>query len=174
MNLCILENCTRLHPWAMAWNKPDFSNWPLHHLILVCRALGASSKSVYLVFKWVSCLVCKRENLHVHPLLRVNLQVHSSILKLFLFGIHSNTDVKYIMLQCIMWLSFRKSSIREISSFAPIFLRFNNFRQNIWRFFSAQFHFWYIFGYELNTVNCRWRICNRISFNRSRLQERCE
>ena len=49
LNLCILDNCTRLHPWAMAWNKPDYSNWPLHHLILVCQALGAASKSVYLV-----------------------------------------------------------------------------------------------------------------------------
>ena len=28
---------------------PNIANWPLHHLILVCQALGASSKSVYLV-----------------------------------------------------------------------------------------------------------------------------
>ena len=46
--------------------------------------------------------------------------------------------------------------------------------RNIWRLPAAQFHFWIIFGYELNTVNCRWRICNRISFNQSRLQERWE
>ena len=43
--LFILNNCKRLYPW----HKPDIANWPLHHLILVCQALGASSKSVYLV-----------------------------------------------------------------------------------------------------------------------------
>ena len=34
------------------WHKPDIANWPLHHFILVCQALGASSKSVYLVKRW--------------------------------------------------------------------------------------------------------------------------
>ena len=43
---CILDNCKKLYPL----HNPDIANWPLHHLILVCQALGASSKSVYLVF----------------------------------------------------------------------------------------------------------------------------
>ena len=33
------------------WHKPDIANWPLHHFILVCQALGASSKSLYLVHR---------------------------------------------------------------------------------------------------------------------------
>ena len=59
-------------------------------------------------------------------------------------------------------------------SSAPIFLTSHYFRQNIWRLSSVQFHFLYIFGNELNTVNWRWRISNGISCNWSRLQERCE
>ena len=52
--------------------------------------------------------------------------------------------------QCSMWLSFTKISRRELFSFAPIFLRSNYFRQNIWGLSSAQFHFWYIFKDKLN------------------------
>ena len=76
--------------------------------------------------------------------------------------------------QCTMWLSFSKSSSRDFSSFAPIFLRFNNFRHNIWRFFYAQIHFWYIFGYELNTAYCSSKSCQRISCNSSSQQAGCE
>ena len=47
--------------------------------------------------------------------------------------------------QCTMWLFFSKSSSEKIGSFAPILLRFDYFRQNIWRLFLAQFHVWYIF-----------------------------
>ena len=36
--------------------------------------------------------------------------------------------------------------VERISSFAPIWLRFDYFRPNIWRLFFIQFHFWYIFG----------------------------
>ena len=43
-----------------------------------------------------------------------------------------------------------------------------------WRLPAAQFPFWIIFGYELNTVLCRRRIYNRPSFNSSRLREGCE
>ena len=35
---------------------PNIANWPLHHLILVCQALGASSKSVYLVHLFIRVL----------------------------------------------------------------------------------------------------------------------
>ena len=36
---------------------PNIANWPLHHLILVCQALGASSKSVYLVLNNTGLIV---------------------------------------------------------------------------------------------------------------------
>ena len=39
-----------------------------------------------------------------------------------------------------------KVPVEKICSFAPILLRFDYFRQNIWRLFFAQFHFWCIFG----------------------------
>ena len=77
-------------------------------------------------------------------------------------------------LHCTMWLSFSKGSSRDFSSFAPIFLRLDNFRQNIWGLFSAQFHFWYIFGDQLNMAKCRRPICCRISCNSRRPQERWE
>ena len=38
-----------------------------------------------------------------------------------------------------------KVPVEKICSFAPILLRFDYFRQNIWRLFFAQFHFWYIY-----------------------------
>ena len=34
-----------------------------------------------------------------------------------------------------------KVPVEKICSFAPILLRFDYFRQNIWRLFFAQFHF---------------------------------
>ena len=34
-----------------------------------------------------------------------------------------------------------KIPVEKICSFAPILLRFDYFRQNIWRLFFAQFHF---------------------------------
>ena len=43
---------------------------------------------------------------------------------------------------CTMWLSFSKISSRGLFSFAPIFLRSNCFRQNIWGLSSVQFHLW--------------------------------
>ena len=49
-----------------------------------------------------------------------------------------------------------KAALRKFSkmlSSAPIFLTSHYFRQNIWRLSSLQFHFLYIFGNELNTVN---------------------
>ena len=51
----------------------------------------------------------------------------------------------FIRGHCTMWLSLSKISSRELFSFAPIFLRSNYFRKNIWELSSAQFHFWYIF-----------------------------
>ena len=38
-----------------------------------------------------------------------------------------------------------KVPVEKMCSFAPILLRFDYFRQNIWRLSCAQFHFWYIF-----------------------------
>ena len=53
----------------------------------------------------------------------------------------SNIERLGLQNQCTMWLSFTKISRRELFSFAPIFLRSNCFRQNIWGLSSAQFHF---------------------------------
>ena len=53
----------------------------------------------------------------------------------------SNIERLGLQNQCTMWLSFTKISRRELFSFAPIFLRSNYFRQNIWGLSSAQFHF---------------------------------
>ena len=39
------------------------ANWPLHHSILVCQALGASSKSVYLVSWKLNVTVSQRQTL---------------------------------------------------------------------------------------------------------------
>ena len=47
-----------------------------------------------------------------------------------------------------MWLSFSKNGIRDsnqISTTAPIFSRYNYFRQHIWAEYLVQSHFQYIF-----------------------------
>ena len=58
------------------------------------------------------------------------------------------------------WLPF--SSARKISD------------RNIWMFSPLQFHFQFMSGYELKTVFCSSRNCQRISCNSHRLQKRCE
>ena len=46
--------------------------------------------------------------------------------------------------------------------------------ENIWMYSPLQFHFQYIFGYELKTVICSSKSCQRISCNSSRLRKRYE
>ena len=41
---------------------------------------------------------------------------------------------------------------------APIFLKLNYFRQNIWMFAHQQFPFQFIFGYEMKTAFCSSKI----------------
>ena len=65
-------------------------------------------------------------------------------------------------------VEFRDSG--QICTTAPIFLKSNYFRQNIWKSPAAQFHFSFIFGYELNTINCSYEIYKENQF----LQARCE
>ena len=45
---------------------------------------------------------------------------------------------------------------------------------DIWIFSAFQFHFQFMFGYELKTVFCSSRIGQRISCNSHRLQKGCE
>ena len=58
-------------------------------------------------------------------------------------------------------VEFRDSG--QICTTAPIFLKSNYFRQNIWKSPAAQFHFSFIFGYELNRVNCSYKIYKKIN-----------
>ena len=50
-----------------------------------------------------------------------------------------------VTMQSLCGYPLVKVPVEKICSFAPILLRFDYFRHNIWRLFFAQFHFWYIF-----------------------------
>ena len=41
---------------------------------------------------------------------------------------------------------------------APIFLKLIYFRQNIWMLVLYQFHFQFVFGYQLKTARCSSKI----------------
>ena len=41
---------------------------------------------------------------------------------------------------------------------APIFLKLNYFRKNMWMLAPYQFHFQFILGYELKTAGCSSKI----------------
>ena len=58
------------------------------------------------------------------------------------------------------WLPF--SQVRTISD------------ENIWMLPPFQFHFQFIYEYELRTVFCSSRNCQRISSNSHRLRKECE
>ena len=104
---------------TLPFNLPKEDCSTLTHMSSVSPFLHGSSKIFVLI--WYVSKICWLTN----PLIR-----------------HSQPDLAS---HCTMWLSFTKISRRELFSFAPIFLRSNYFRQNIWGLSSAQFHFWYIF-----------------------------
>ena len=68
-------------------------------------------------------------------------------------------------------VEFRDSG--QICTTAPIFLKSNYFRQNIWKSPAAQFHFSFIFGYELNTINCSYEIYKENQLLQARCKKDC-
>ena len=83
-------------------------------------------------------------------------------------------EVRFQIIIALWRKLFRKWEIGKFTKIITsplIFSQYDYFRENIWRLSSVQFHFCYIFGDYLTTANCRRRVCNRPSFNSSRLRK---
>ena len=128
------------HSWS-ARTGADHSRWPAYRELFRLDGLHGLVSCHLLIFlehriKCTHCTKCIR---------RANLSIKILSIQIKLIRRLSND------LHCTMWLSFSKSSSRDFRSFAPIFLSFNYFRQNIWGLLFVQFHFQDISGVEMTT-----------------------